>query len=321
MYRHLSCNISNTVLFYLPKRAPQTIPSAAVQRSLPVTVNTQRTPLMSPVAISSISAQNSTVSAAQPHMMMNIPTPPVAAPAPARPANFRHMITGSDVMLYDGQNYVPRFMRGSSSSAATANDPAPPTAVPEASECRNPSPINSAPNWQAATTRSNTLAGYYRPPSPLYHAHHHQQPPQPTCNPTELVAPPAHQNCRQHVGRCPFMTEGHHYNRPRRLARDFYTMPNGRPPYAVHEDLYRRQYQEQENRRHYWASSLNDSSNETPTVLRPPQIGQMPSLEPIVHHRLITSLGDAHTNGSINHTVDSPGLRSWDRPRHQQRSW
>jgi hypothetical protein len=305
------------------------VPIATVQRSLPVT---QRTPLMSPIAISSVSTQNSvTISAAQPHLMLNIPTPPVSAPAPARPANFRHMITGSDVMLYDGQNYVPRFMRGSSSSSAaavaasTANEPVAPTVVPEVvSECRNPSPMNSIPNWQAATTRSNPLSGYYRPPSPLYHHahHHHQQPPQQASNPTELVAPPAHQNCRQHVGRCPFMTEGHHYNRPRRLPRDFYTMPNGRPPYAVHEDLYRRQYQEQENRRHYWASSLNnDSSNEAPTGLRPPQISQMPpSLEPIVHHRLLTSLGDPHTNGSINHAVDSPGLRSWDRPRYQ-RMW
>lgn len=54
--------------------------------------------------------------------------------------------------------------------------------------------------------------------------------------------------------RCPYvqMSEGHHHNRPRRLARDFYA--SGRTPYAVHEDLWRRQYQEQENRRNYWAS-------------------------------------------------------------------
>lgn len=55
--------------------------------------------------------------------------------------------------------------------------------------------------------------------------------------------------------RCPFvqMSEGHHHNRPRRLTRDYYT--TGRTPYAVHEDLWRRQYQEQENRRNFWASS------------------------------------------------------------------
>lgn len=59
--------------------------------------------------------------------------------------------------------------------------------------------------------------------------------------------------------RCPFvqMSEGHHHNRPRRLGNYGHY---ARTPYAVHEDLWRRQYQEQENRRNFLA--LSPLSNE-----------------------------------------------------------
>lgn len=65
--------------------------------------------------------------------------------------------------------------------------------------------------------------------------------------------------------RCPFvqMSEGHHHNRPRRIGQYY------RAPYAVHEDLWRRQYQEQENRRNFWASSPLNNEYSGSEELRP----------------------------------------------------
>lgn len=95
------------------------------------------------------------------------------------------------------------------------------------------------------------------------------------------------------------MTEGHHYNRPsRRLPREFYPLNNGRP-YAVHEDLYRRQYQEQENRRLYWSSNFNDSPPEVHVLRPPPQaaINAHTNEFPSTFHRLVpTSDGNNPTS-------------------------
>lgn len=281
-------------------------PSPTVQRVHPTTVNTQRTPIMT----SSVATQN-TISVAAParHHIINIPTPPLHTPAP-RQTNFRNMITGNDVMLYDGQTYVPRFMRESPSNPpdteATASDNANHATAP----CQRLQ--SQSPGHERAPRRNYNLpstTNYYRPPSPVFRQ-------QPTTNPpaaeNPAVPPTAHQNCRQHVGRCPFMTEGHHYNRPRRFSRDFYSMSNGRP-YAVHEDLWRRQYQEQEIRRHYWSPSFNENAPEV-QVLRPPPASPFFNGEPATgHHRLVTALSDNNHSTAANPT-DS--LRTFDRLRN-----
>lgn len=74
-------------------------------------------PIMSTsVATSSVPTQSTAITiGTQPRVIINIPTPPVHTPAP-RQTNFREMITGNDVMLYAGQDYVPRFMRESPSN-------------------------------------------------------------------------------------------------------------------------------------------------------------------------------------------------------------
>lgn len=283
----------------------------------PTTVNTQRAPIMSSVATSSGPTQNTITIAPPPRVIINIPTPPLHTPAP-RQTNFRNMITGNDVMLYDGQNYVPRFMRESPSN---------PVADPEASVNDNANHATAprqrvqsqSPGQEHHHQRRNynlpSTTNYYRPPSPVFR--HQTVPPVAVENP--VVPPTAHQNCRQHVvGRCPFMTEGHHYNRPRRFSRDFYSMSNGRPPYAVHEDLWRRQYQEQEIRRHYWSPSFNENAPEV-QVLRPPPASPYFGAEPIgTHHRLVTALSDNNNNHNNNVTNSTDSLRNYDRLRNLQ---
>lgn len=271
-----------------------------MQRVLPTTVNTAHAPIMSSVATTSVPIQNTiTISSPQLGFVESPATRLLHTPPPPRQTNFRNMITGNDVMLYDGQNYVPRFMRDSTSN--------PPT-VPEATENDNASHASTVPRpriqnqspVQERLHRRNinlpSVTNYYRPPSPV-HRLQQTAPPENPGNP-----PNAHQNCRQHVGRCPFMTEGHHYNRPRRFSRDFYTMSNGRPPYAVHEDLWRRQYQEQEIRRQFWSPSFNESGPEVQD-LRPPAATPYAGTEPI-SHRLVTSLNE-NANGIHNNNVPS----------------
>lgn len=287
----------------------QMSPTPSVQRAHPLTVTTQRTPIMT----SSISTQNSVSVATPPRVIINIPTPPLHTAAP-RQTNFRNMITGNDVMLYDGQNYVPRFMRESPSNP-TAESEAPAVehvglvAVPRARTQNQSAGQDLRPrrNYNLPSTTN-----YYRPPSPVFQTN--VPPP-----PSEPVVPPtAHQNCRQHVGRCPFMTEGHHYNRPRRFSRDFYSMSNGRP-YAVHEDLWRRQYQEQEIRRHYWSPSFNENAPEV-QVLRPPPANPYFGIEPVGgQHRLVSALSDNNNNNPSNNVTNSTdSLRSFDRVRNLQ---
>lgn len=277
----------------------------------PSTVNTQRAPIMSSVATSSAAT------ASPPHVIINIPTPPLHTPAPRQP-NFRSMITGNDVMLYDGHNYVPRFMRESPS-----NPPHPePTSSDDTNHAAAPRQrIHSVSPGSNHHQRRNynlpSTINYNRPPSPsLFRNNVANNPPE---NP--VVPPNAHQNCRQHVGRCPFMTEGHHYNRPRRFTRDFYSMSNGRPPYAVHEDLWRRQYQEQEIRRNYWSPLFNDTTAEV-QVLRPPPATPYFAAEPPTggnsHQRLVTALSDNNNNNNHNVTNSTDSLRNYDRLRHLQ---
>lgn len=286
---------------------PQNLP--AMQRVHSTTVNTQRTPIMSSVATTSVPTQNTITIASPPRVIINIPTPPLHTPAP-RQTNFRNMITGNDVMLYDGQNYVPRFMRESPSNPpnpeAIVNDNANHATAPQ----RNPSPSPGPSLPQRRSYNLPSITNYYRPMDDI--------PPQFSRNPPEnpVVPPTAHQNCRQHVGRCPFMTEGHHYNRPRRFTREFYPTSNGTRPYAVHEDLYRRQYQEQEIRRRYWSSpSYNENASEV-QVLRPPPATPYFGTEPVGHHRLVTALSDNNNNHNNNVTNSTDSLRNFDRLRN-----
>jgi hypothetical protein len=284
----------------------------------PTTVLNQRAPIMSSVATSSVPTQNS---ASPPRVIINIPTPPLHTPAPRQP-NFRSMITGNDVMLYDGQNYVPRFMRESPSNPpnpeATVNDDANHATAPRQ---RAPSLSPGSNHHQRRNYNLPSTTNYYRPPSPNVFRSNAAQPPN---NPPEnpVVPPNAHQNCRQHVGRCPFMTEGHHYNRPRRFTRDFYSMSNGRPPYAVHEDLWRRQYQEQEIRRHYWSPSFNENAAEVQVLRPPPATPYSFGAEQTggnSHHRLVTALSDNNNNNTHNNVTNSTdSLRNFDRLRHLQ---
>lgn len=282
-----------------------------LHRVYPTTVNTQRTPIMSSVASTSVPTPSAITLASPPRVIINIPTPPLHTPAP-RQTNFRNMITGNDVMLYDGQNYVPRFMRESPSNPpnpeAAVNDNANHATAPR-QRVQNQSP---GPNHhQRRNYNLPSTTNYYRPPSPVFRRQ--SVPPDAPENP--VVPPTAHQNCRQHVGRCPFMTEGHHYNRPRRFTRDFYSMSSGRPPYAVHEDLWRRQYQEQEIRRHYWSPSFNENASEV-QVLRPPPATPYFGTEP-AGHRLVASLSDNNNNhNNVTNSTDS--LRNLDRLRNLQ---
>lgn len=93
------------------------------------------------------------------------------------------------------------------------------------------------------------------------------------------------------------MTEGHHYNRPRRFSRDFYP----RPPYAVHEDLWRRQYQEQEARRRYWTSpSFNENTQPEVQLLPPPSLSNNylnGDLNP-AQLRFVASFSDTNNNSN-----------------------
>ncbi|CRK99170.1 CLUMA_CG012502, isoform A [Clunio marinus] len=293
-----------------------------IQRVHATTVNTQRTPIMSSVASTSSGhvAQTPIRISSPPRVYIDIPSQPIT-PAPTRQTNFRNMITGNDVMLYDGQNYIPPFIRESSSSLPVVPDPVALNTINESSVPpvqvlhQRVQTQGSGTNHQRR--RCNMPTANFYSPHPIMQRHSLQLPHENVgqSQHDQVVPPHAHQNreqnCRQHVGRCPFMTEGHHYNRPRRLARDFYSMSNGRP-YAVHEDLWRRQYQEQEIRRHYWSPSF---TSEAEAALRPPppfineQIGQ---------HRLVTAISDNNNNNN-NDTTWTDSLRSAvDRRNMQQ---
>lgn len=291
--------------------------NGVVHRVQPTTGNARRAPIMSSVATPSVSTPSITI-ASTPRVIINIPTPPLHTPAP-RQTNFRNMITGNDVMLYDGQNYVPRFMRQSPSNPPDIDVAAGGDNANNLAFLRQRVQSQSPNQEQQHTHRriyNPSATNYYRPPSPVFR-NQTVPPPNPTENPA--VPPTAHQNCRQHVGRCPFMTEGHHYNRPRRFSRDVYSMSNGRPPYAVHEDLWRRQYQEQEIRRNYWSPLFNENAPEV-QVLRPPPANPYFGADPIGpynHNRLVPTIipGD-NNNNTVTNSTDS--LRTYDRLRNLQ---
>jgi hypothetical protein len=262
--------------------------------------------------------------------------------APSRPISYHEMITGNDVMLYDGaQNY----------SSTGHGHQARPSVVAENSNQRPRTILVSSPAapLQSIQNQQPQHHHHHNQPQPSHHgggggsayhhlvchqprrAHHHHRP---TSSPnfnlaateqsgggsTEtnstgntnagIAAAPTQpipnsynqslqqqqqqqQNCRQHVGRCPFMTEGHHYNRPRRLQRDYFPSLNNGRPYAVHEDLWRRQYQEQEIRRHYWSSTFNEAP-EVHVLRPPPATSHAHQLTDPFVHRLVSAANDAN---------------------------
>lgn len=267
-----------------------------------------------------------------------LPTPPVI-PAPSMQIhriNLREMITGNDVMLFDGgaQNFSTNSRE--SGSARTRNSPPPlcnisnePPRITEAGLSRREPNQNSTSNSSSSNTCSNSNFHHG-------HHHHHRRHFHPAYNTTSsssyhvedltttqssntqhTQAPQQQQQSgRPHsVGRCPFMTEGHHYNRPRRLARDFYPLANNRP-YAIHEDLWRRQYQEQEIRRHYWSNAALNN-NETPEV----QV-HMVHMDPVANTPVrVNSLYREDPNANGNPTNELLNSRYRMQQRIHRRSW
>lgn len=290
----------------------------------------QRTPIMSSIELPA--RQNS------PHVVIKMNPRP--RPIPTRPINFHDMITGNDVMLYDGSSQVsrPSVVAENSNTRAT-------TIVLSSQNGTSQEPIanqahhhphqqhhhqtinngisnnNAAHNHQSLNFHHHRRHFYHGAPSPSHNAEPNSE------NSSNIIdnnnaggsnssnqQQQQNQNCRQHVGRCPFMTEGHHYNRPRRLPRDYYAINNGRP-YAVHEDLWRRQYQEQEIRRQYWSSTFNEPEVQ---VLRPPPTSHntFTNDSPFVH-RLVPLASD-----TTNPTAVPPNdilTRNFDRLARMQR--
>ncbi|KAG5680682.1 hypothetical protein PVAND_010176 [Polypedilum vanderplanki] len=292
-------------------------------------IGTQRT-----TSAISIPLQNQNNRIVNPHVL--IPNPPVvtATPVATGPLNFHEIITGNDVMLFDGaHNFSARELPRS----RVVTPPQPTISVTHV----DPHSDNSANQIREANQNSNQNNSHLHSLPHQYHHHHYrhlnhhsntnQTPAHSYVRRNPIYRPPTtisncdatnpqnsessnsnpnnnvttanqqsqqqqHQqsiNCRQHIGRCPFMTEGHHYNRPRRMQRDFYPMSSNRP-YAVHEDLWRRQYQEQEIRRHYWSPTFNESTPEVQVLRPPPPI----MVDPIGSHRLVSAVGDNSTNGN-----------------------
>lgn len=286
-------------------------------RPPPMTHRPIVTPQRGPI-ISNILATGTSSAADLPSFIPHIvlPTPPIIPPPttlPAtRPINFREIITGNDVMLYDGggaQNFTTQRPSRDTSARTTARIPSPlstsndsrPENVLVSSREQNSS--SSVPS-QAHNNSSNIHQ--------FHHHHHHRQ--DLTTTQSSSNVQQAHQNSRSHsVGRCPFMTEGHHYNRPRRLAREFYPANNGRP-YAIHEDLWRRQYQEQEIRRHY-LSTATSFNNEPAPEFQVHMVHMDPTAMP---HRLTTTHGDG-TNPNTNTSNDL--INRYRVQRFHRRPW
>lgn len=115
--------------------------------------------------------------------------------------------------------------------------------------------------------------------------------------------------------RCPFMTEGHHYNRPRRFT-NVISHPR---PYAVHENLWHRQQFHSELRRMYMSPSYLEAPD-VPSMnqlhSRHPMTSFTPSIPP--HHTI-----SAHNYSSNSHSVDNlndPMVCAVPPPRQQMQT-
>jgi len=267
-------------------------------------VNHQRPPIVSPPANTII-----------------LPTPPIIPPPTILPSttsrqiNFQEVITGNDVMLFEGaQNFSTNSSRTRITSPLSNNDEPRQENVSNQIRESNQNCYHSNGNNMSSTNNHNI---YHRRntqhhPTNSYHNPSSYHVEDLTTQSSNVQQPAAAQQNNRGIGRCPFLTEGHHYNRPsRRLAREFYPVSNGRP-YEIHENLWRRQYQEQEIRRHYWSTA---GFNETPEV----QV-HMVHMEPSssIPHRLVTNMGD--NNANTNSTNDILNRYRMQRSFHR-RSW
>lgn len=282
----------------------------------------QRTTTSSIPAPSSSSTVSISTPAVQQSTIPAIILPPIAPSNiqhTTRQINFREMITGNDVMLFDGgvQNFSTNSRE--TSSARTRNSPPPLSS--NTNESRNPAVVLNTRESNQNPLNGNSSNAHH-------HHHHHRRHFHPSYNAASsssyhvedlTTTQPSNtqhsqQTSRPHsVGRCPFMTEGHHYNRPRRLAREFYPVGNNRP-YAIHEDLWRRQYQEQEIRRHYWSTAA--FNNETPEV----QVHMVHMDPTAVPHRLSSNIGD-NTNTNTNPPQNELLNSRYRMQRLHRRSW
>lgn len=263
-----------------------------IQRFHPTTVNTQRTPIMSSCASVNVHS---------------IPSPPQIVIRPRSPYqpvrrshDIRNVITGNDVML--DSPYTNPFL------ANPSNTPHP----------RDPRLTSNTETYNPPQQRESLI----RPGFNLIGIHpvsvvsqvqndhqvilpNHETPTNystNSSNASESSIPTSNSNSQQqsYRTRCPFvqMSENHHHNRPRRYPREYFA--TGRP-YAIHEDLYRRQYQEQEIRRHFWAPPEYSLSED----LRPP-----PTNHSFMDRR--TSQRNLSQNAPIAHSVYRRGGFSSD---------
>jgi hypothetical protein len=230
-------------------------------------------------------------------------------PVPPRNINFHDMITGTDVMLYDGvsaQNFTtqprPLVVENSTSIEPRHSNNS------QQSNSRHTA-HNSHNHHHNYHTNSNVAHNNNNPNVHHHHRRHHFYPSQQGAPQTQ-----AQENNGSNVGRCPFISEGHHYNRPRRLPRDFYPS-NGRP-YAVHEDLWRRQYQEQEIRRQqYWSPNYNDNAPEV-HLLRPPP--QTVHTNDQFFHRLVPASSDNNPTSVPPNDILNRNIARMQRYRRSQ---
>ncbi|KAL7033407.1 hypothetical protein ACKWTF_007580 [Chironomus riparius] len=291
-------NRSNSSMNYHSLWPPPSALSISPRNSV---ANPQRLPIISP----------------QPNNILP-PTPPPIIPLPtilpsntSRQINFQEVITGNDVMLFEGaQNFSTHLSRTRITSPVSSNGSRQENISNQIRESNQNNYNNGNNNLSL-----NSHNIYHRRNSYNHTANLHHNPSsyriEDLTSQSNNVPQTAQQNNRG-VGRCPFLTEGHHYNRPsRRSAREFYPMSNGRP-YAVHEDLWRRQYQEQEIRRHYWSTA---GFNETPEV----QV-HMLHMDPSssIPHRLVNNMNDNNSNN--NSTNDILNRYRMQRSFHR-RSW
>jgi hypothetical protein len=286
-----------------------------------------------------------------PRVVVNIPGP--IAP-PQRTHNITELITGNDVMLFGGaQNYSTRNLQDPSrmrtispitlaaaAAAAAAsenvnnessdnetglnsNSSSRNASLPQQQQQQQPQQPSQQPHQQASHHNRHHFRFYHAPTLNAVHRPNNESSSN-TATPISQVSQQTQQtqNCRQHIGRCPFvpLDQGHYYNRPRRLPRESYFQMNNRP-YAVHEDLWRRQYQEQEIRRQFWSPSFNDTAPEV-QVLRPPPATPH-HLDPAFPHRLVSNLNDSgNSNGVppsdiLNRSVSLERIQRMQRRRSQ----
>lgn len=278
---HTSENRSNSSMSYHSLWPPPSISSTALSISPRNSIVTlQRPPIVS-------SAENTII----------LPTPPIIPPPTILPSstasrqiNFQEVITGNDVMLFEGaQNFSTNSSRTRITSDISNNESRQENISNQIRESNQNNYVgnnigsNNHNIYHRRSTHHHTAANFHHNPS-SYRV-------EDLTSQSNNVQPSTQSNSRG-VVRCPYLTEGHHYNRPsRRLAREFYPI---RQNYAVHEDLWRRQYQEQEIRRQYWSTG---GFNETPEV----QV-HMVHMDPTssIPHRLVTNMNENNSNDIFN---------------------